>query len=81
MSTGNVRKMPESVPCLKQATSAAIMERMGRAALDAAAVLAQATTQQKNDALAAAAKAVRATAADILSANAQDMQLRAVARV
>jgi glutamate-5-semialdehyde dehydrogenase len=49
------------------------MERMGRAALEAASVLAQASTQQKNDALVAAAKAMRASTADILSANARDM--------
>jgi glutamate-5-semialdehyde dehydrogenase len=51
-----------------------LMEQMGRAALDAAAVLAQASTEQKNKALAAAAQAVRASAADILSANARDME-------
>jgi glutamate-5-semialdehyde dehydrogenase len=51
----------------------ALMEQMGRAALEAASVLAQATTAQKNAALVAAAKAVRASAADILSANARDM--------
>src|SRR6185312_10937812 len=53
----------------------ATMDRIGRAALEAAAVLSQATTQQKNAALAAAAASVRANAADILKANAQDMQL------
>jgi len=51
-----------------------VMEQMGRAALDASTVLAQATTQQKNDALIAAAKAIRAAAADILAANARDME-------
>jgi glutamate-5-semialdehyde dehydrogenase len=52
----------------------ALMEQIGRAALDASSVLAQATTQQKNDALVAAAKAVRAGIADILAANAKDME-------
>ena len=52
-----------------------LMEQMGRAALDAASVLSQATTQQKNQALVAAAKAVRASASRILAANAQDMEL------
>jgi glutamate-5-semialdehyde dehydrogenase len=51
-----------------------LMEQMGRAALDAAAVLAQASTQQKNDALVAAAKAIRESTAEILAANARDME-------
>ncbi|MEJ1961485.1 MAG: glutamate-5-semialdehyde dehydrogenase [Gammaproteobacteria bacterium] len=51
----------------------ALMEQMGRAALEASAVLAQASTQQKNNALVAAAKAIRDSAADILAANAKDM--------
>jgi glutamate-5-semialdehyde dehydrogenase len=51
----------------------ALMEQMGRAALEASAVLALASTQQKDDALVAAAKAMRASAADILAANAKDM--------
>jgi glutamate-5-semialdehyde dehydrogenase len=50
------------------------MEQLGRAALEAAAVLAQASTQQKNAALVAAAKAIRANAAEILAANATDME-------
>jgi glutamate-5-semialdehyde dehydrogenase len=50
-----------------------IMEPIGRAALQAASVLALASTQQKNAALAAAAKSIRESAADILSANVQDM--------
>jgi len=52
-----------------------LMEQIGRAALEAASVLSQATTQQKNQALVAAAKAVRACVAEILAANAQDMEL------
>ena len=62
---------------LRQVSSEAevgkLMEQMGRAALEASAVLAQASTQQKNEALVAAAKAMRACAADILAANAKDM--------
>ncbi len=54
------------------------MEQLGRAALAASSVLALASTQQKNDALAAAAQAIRERAGDILTANAQDM---AAARV
>jgi glutamate-5-semialdehyde dehydrogenase len=50
------------------------MEQMGRAALEASAVLAQASTQQKNAALVAAAKAIRSGAAEILAANAKDME-------
>lgn len=52
----------------------ALMEQMGRAALAASAVLSQASTQQKNAALVAAAKAIRSGAADILAANAKDME-------
>ncbi len=51
-----------------------LMEQMGRAALAASDLLAQASTQQKNDALTAAAKAVRSSAKDILAANAKDME-------
>jgi len=50
-----------------------IMEPIGRAAVAAASVLALASTEQKNAALAAAAKAVRDGASDILRANVQDM--------
>ena len=50
-----------------------IMEPMGRAALDAARVLAQTDTATKNRALAAIAAALRAKSADILAANAKDM--------
>jgi glutamate-5-semialdehyde dehydrogenase len=51
-----------------------IMEPMGRAALEAASVLSRASTQQKNAALAAAARALRERCAEILSANEQDMR-------
>jgi glutamate-5-semialdehyde dehydrogenase len=51
----------------------AIMEPMGRAAVDAARALAQATAVQKNHALQAMASALRSNVADILAANAKDM--------
>src|SRR2546430_2631784 len=50
-----------------------LMEGLGKAAIGAAAVLALAPTQQKNDALAAAAATVRARRAAILAANERDM--------
>ncbi len=50
-----------------------MMERLGRNALAAAAVLALAGTDAKNGALSAAARAIRADAARILEANARDM--------
>jgi len=49
------------------------MEGLGRAAVQAAAVLAVADTAQKNVALAAAAQTVRRDAGAILAANAQDL--------
>jgi len=52
---------------------AEVMTRMGRAARSASAVLALATTEQKNAALTAAAAAIRARSEDILAANASDM--------
>jgi glutamate-5-semialdehyde dehydrogenase len=51
----------------------AIMEPIGRAALEAARVLAQTEAPTKNRALQAAADALRAHSADILAANARDM--------
>ena len=50
-----------------------LMEHLGRGALRAAAVLAQATTARKNDALTHAAAAIRAHRARILEANAHDL--------
>src|SRR5882757_9880050 len=50
-----------------------LMEGLGKAAVDAAAVLALAPTRQKNEALAAAAATVRARRAAILAANERDM--------
>ena len=66
MSPSELRQIADDVGSL--------MEQMGRAALAASDVLAQASTQQKNDALTAAAKAVRSSAKDILAANAKDME-------
>lgn len=51
----------------------ALMEEMGRAAKTAAAILAIAPAEQKNAALLAAAKSLRARRAEILAANAEDM--------
>ena len=50
-----------------------LMEKLGRAAVDAAPILARAPTAQKNAALAAAAAAVRAGQAAILEANERDV--------
>jgi glutamate-5-semialdehyde dehydrogenase len=52
---------------------AEMMEGLGRAALEAASVLAQASTAQKNAALGCAARAVREGCDNILSANAHDV--------
>src|SRR5579863_9234927 len=49
------------------------MERLGKAAVAAAAELARAATEQKNAALSAAAAAVRAARAAILNANERDL--------
>jgi glutamate-5-semialdehyde dehydrogenase len=62
-----------------QETVADLMRDIGRAARDAALALAFAPTEQKNRALRAAAAALRARRAEILSANESDMQ-QAVAR-
>ncbi len=51
----------------------AVMEPIGRAAVAAARILAQADTATKNRALAAAAAAIRQCSAEILEANAKDM--------
>ena len=56
---------------------ARIMDEIGTKARDAARVLAVATTQSKNTALAAAAAAIRAAKADILAANASDLDAAA----
>ncbi len=59
---------------MMQESVADLMQGMGRAARAAGLVLAAATTQQKNRALAAAATALRSHEPDILAANARDMQ-------
>jgi glutamate-5-semialdehyde dehydrogenase len=51
----------------------ALMERMGAAAVSAAGALALAGATQKNAALSAAARAIRARRGEILQANAQDL--------
>jgi glutamate-5-semialdehyde dehydrogenase len=51
-----------------------MMEKLGRAACDVAPVLARASTTQKNLALAAAARAMRARRAEILEANSSDLE-------
>ena len=53
---------------------AALMAPVGQAAVEAAEVLALATTAQKNSVLAAAAAALRARVPEILAANAHDMK-------
>jgi glutamate-5-semialdehyde dehydrogenase len=53
---------------------AALMAPIGRAAVEAAEVLALATTEQKNSALAAVAATLRARVPEILAANAHDMK-------
>jgi glutamate-5-semialdehyde dehydrogenase len=55
-------------------TLEAEMQAMGRAARDAAAVLREASTEQKNKALLAAAAAIRAAQPQILAANEEDMR-------
>ncbi|MEZ5824559.1 MAG: glutamate-5-semialdehyde dehydrogenase [Geminicoccaceae bacterium] len=50
------------------------MEALGRAARKAAGILATAETSRKNEALRAAAEAIRAGVDDILDANAEDMK-------
>ena len=55
-------------------TNRELMLTLGRAARDAAKVLALASTQQKNDALMAMAAKIRRSAADILFENARDLE-------
>ena len=61
--------------------TAQLMEGLGQAATAAAAVLALATTGEKNAALAAAAAAVHARRADILAANERDLAAAAARRL
>jgi len=53
---------------------AAVMEPIGRAAVESARVLAQASTEAKNRALLAAARALRARSDEILAANTADLR-------
>ena len=58
-----------------------LMEGLGKAAVQATAVLALANTETKNAALAAAAAAVRQRAAEILAANERDMSAARTAKL
>ena len=58
----------------KQIITASSVEQMGQRAREASRVLACAKTSQKNDALLAMAKAIRGNCAEILSANAKDLE-------
>jgi glutamate-5-semialdehyde dehydrogenase len=58
---------------------ATLMDGMGRAAVEAAQVLARASGPQKNRALSAAAQSLRARCADILAANRADLDQAQVA--
>ena len=57
------------------------MDPIGRAAVDAARVLAQAPTPVKNEALTAAARALRSRCTEILEANAADIKAAAAAEM
>jgi glutamate-5-semialdehyde dehydrogenase len=59
----------------------AIMERLGKAAVEASSVLALAGTEKKNSALSAAAAAIRARRAEILAANERDMSAARAAKL
>src|ERR1700688_1329143 len=63
----------ETAAVMTLETVADLMQGIGRAARDAAGVLALAPTEQKNRALRAAAAALRAQRPEILAANASDM--------
>ena len=52
----------------------ALMQKLGQAAVAAAVPLARSSTATRNDALRAAAAALRARSAEILAANEQDMR-------
>jgi glutamate-5-semialdehyde dehydrogenase len=58
-----------------------LMERLGKAAVHAASVLALATTEKKNAALSAMAAAVRARRDEILAANERDMSAARAAKL
>lgn len=69
-----VNATPRSDSQVPGAEVHALMQQLGAAAVEAAGVLALATTAQKNQALSAGAAALRAQRAAILDANAQDVQ-------
>jgi glutamate-5-semialdehyde dehydrogenase len=69
MSAESLDVATEGAPDIRQ-----LMDDMGRAAVEAAAVLATTSTAQKNAALAACAAALRSSAGEILNANARDME-------
>ena len=71
MSTETVQPVPQTA--VASADIGALMTSLGEAAVGAAAVLALASTDQKNNALRGAAAALRSRRAEILDANAQDM--------
>jgi glutamate-5-semialdehyde dehydrogenase len=58
-----------------------LMEGLGKAAVEAAAVLALANTERKNNALSVAAAAVRARRGEILAANERDMAAARAAKL
>jgi len=58
-----------------------LMERLGKAAIEAASVLALASSERKNAALTAAARAVRARRGEILAANERDMSAARAAKL
>jgi glutamate-5-semialdehyde dehydrogenase len=73
MDFGRTGEMAAPLKTVEGSDIAALMHELGRAAKDAARLLALAPTAQKDAALAAMAAAIRAHKADILAANAQDL--------
>jgi glutamate-5-semialdehyde dehydrogenase len=73
MDFGRTAAMAAPLKTVEGSDIAALMHELGRAAKDAARLLALAPTAQKDAALAAMAAAIRARKADILAANAQDL--------
>jgi glutamate-5-semialdehyde dehydrogenase len=73
MDFGRTAEMAAPLKTVEGSDIAALMHELGRAAKDAARLLALAPTAQKDAALAAMAAAIRAHKAEILAANAQDL--------
>src|SRR3546814_6541319 len=67
------RPYGDAVNAVAELDAEALIQRMGKAARKAAAVLARTPTAVKAEALRAAARAIRAGEAAILAANASDM--------